>query len=132
MNLCFKDNYMKLIDSNNYVTKRQSLEILALIMKDSQTVGQLFSRQTTRLNTILALLWHQYRHIRFRALNIFNVLISGQWDRTSTVVHYLIGQPDRQRLTTLLKQFRDYRTKCKLFLDLKPFADKLIDFLDEQ
>lgn len=129
----FFDNYMKLIDSDNYVTKRQSLEILALVMKDSELIRQMFARQTTRLTAILDLMRHKYRHIRFRALNVFNVLISSDKDSdlSMTIVRFLAFSTDRQQLVEVLHNFRDYKTKCKMFLELKPFAVKLIDFLDE-
>ena len=86
----FDNYYMKLINSDNYVTKRQSLEILALIMKDSEVIRKVFARQTTRLTAILDLFWNKYRHIRFRAQNISHVLVSDNYDDHSlTIVPFL-------------------------------------------
>ena len=132
-NELFFDNYMKLINSNNYVTKRQSLEILALILSYSQTNRDLFCKQTQRLTVILDLFWHHYRHIRFRALNVFNVLICADIDghHSMEIIQFLINQNNRQRLVEVLKNFRDFKTKCKFFSDLKPFATKLIHFFEE-
>ena len=129
----FFDNYIKLINSHNYVTKRQSLEILALILTASSTIRELFCKQSQRLSLILDLFWHHYRHIRFRALNIFNVLISSDKEsqHSMAIMQFLLQNNDRQRLVAVLKNFRDCKTKCKFFLDLKPFAAKLIHFFEE-
>ena len=129
--ILFFNNYIELINSENYVTKRQSLEILALILQESLIICKLFTKESHYMSVILKMFWHKYRQIRFRALNIFNVLISSDSQQFLPIMEFLVLQTNRPKLLEVLNNFRDCKTKCKYFLDLKPFATKMILFFDE-
>ncbi|XP_054167151.1 calcium-binding protein 39-like [Oppia nitens] len=126
----FFQNYIQLINSDNYVTKRQSLEILAIILSQSVIICKLFALNTTYMAIIYKLLWHKYRHIRFRALNIFHVFINNESQLSIDVMDFILSQSDRDKLLEMLNHFKNYKTKCKYFLALKPFAGKLIQFFN--
>lgn len=118
----FFNNYHQLIKCENYVTKRQSLEILGLILSETKVL-QLFIMDVTNLKVIVNLFWHQYKHIRFRALNIFNVIVNSQ-QKSNQIMDFLMSNKDK-----LLQVFYQLKNECngsQVFTDQMTFISQMI------
>ncbi|KAG1678300.1 hypothetical protein FOA52_013921 [Chlamydomonas sp. UWO 241] len=98
--------YMKLLQSSNYVTKRQSLKLLGELLLDRSSVKVMvkFVGEVPHLVTMMMLLKDQSRSIQFEAFHVFKVFVANP-NKPTPIVEILAGNRDK-----LLKYLEEFHT----------------------
>ncbi|KAL9648160.1 hypothetical protein ABK040_012693 [Willaertia magna] len=104
----FFTEYNKLLNSKNYVTKRQSLRILGEIIMDRSnfTVMSKYINDRNNLKLIMNLLLDKRKNIQFEAFHVFKVFIANP--NKSKPVKNII-RLNREKLIQYLKEFQPER-----------------------
>ena len=78
----FFENYTRLINSNNYVTKRQSLKLLGELLLDRPNFNVMtkYIASTENLKLMMNLLRDKSRNIQFEAFYVFKVSLLCCWE----------------------------------------------------
>ncbi|WFD42839.1 Hym1p [Malassezia psittaci] len=122
----FFNMYNKLLESSNYVTKRQSLKLLGSLLVDRAHYNTMlrYVADESNLKRIMNLLRDRSRNIQLEAFNVFKVFVANP--QKAPAVEAIL-QRNRNRLLTFLGDFlRDRTGRC---LDTD-FADE--SFIDER
>ncbi|RCH78231.1 mo25 protein, partial [Rhizopus stolonifer] len=124
----FFDHYRKLLQSENYVTKRQSLKLLGEILLDRTnfTVMTRYISNADNLKLMMNLLRDRSRNIQFEAFHVFKVFVANP-HKTRPIVDILIK--NREKLINFLGNFHNDRQDDEQFNDEKAFLIKQIQEL---
>ncbi|XP_072902030.1 calcium-binding protein 39-like [Hemitrygon akajei] len=122
--LVFND-YEKLLHSENYVTKRQSLKLIGELLLDAHnfTVMTKYISKPENLKLMMNLLRDQSRNIQFEAFHVFKVFVANP-NKTQPILDILLK--NQTKLIEFLSQFQADRTDDDQFNDEKSYLIKQI------
>uniref|UniRef100_A0AAV2LFI0 Uncharacterized protein n=1 Tax=Knipowitschia caucasica TaxID=637954 RepID=A0AAV2LFI0_KNICA len=118
-------DYEKLLHSENYVTKRQSLKLLGELLLDRHnfTVMTKYISKTENLKLMMNLLRDKSPNIQFEAFHVFKVFVANP-SKTQPIVDILLK--NQTKLIEFLSNFQKERTDDEQFNDEKTYLIKQI------
>jgi len=104
----FFDIYMRLVTSNNYVTRRQSLKLLGELLLDRSnfTTMTRFISSVDRLRTIMNLLRDRSSSIQYEAFHVFKIFVANP--RKDPRVRDVLMR-NREKLISFMSEFQNER-----------------------
>ncbi|KAF7707335.1 calcium binding protein 39, like 1 [Silurus meridionalis] len=117
--------YEKLLHSDNYVTKRQSLKLLGELLLDRHnfTVMTKYISRAENLKLMMNMLRDNSRNIQFEAFHVFKVFVANP-NKTQPVLDILLK--NQSKLVEFLSQFQTDRSEDEQFCDEKNYLIKQI------
>ncbi|GLC35809.1 hypothetical protein PLESTB_000496500 [Pleodorina starrii] len=124
----FFNAYIKLLQSNNYVVRRQSLKLLGELLLDRSNVKVMlkFVSEPQHLMTMMVLLKDQSRSIQFEAFHVFKVFVANP-NKPQPVVDILAN--NREKLLKYLDDFHTEKEEDEQFKEEKAVIIKTISLL---
>ncbi|PAA56127.1 hypothetical protein BOX15_Mlig032685g1 [Macrostomum lignano] len=121
----FFDNYRGLIESENYVTKRQALKLLGELLLDryNYKVMTLYITNAENLKLIMNALKSRQKQIAFEAFHCFKVFVANP--NKPRAVHNILVQ-NQDRLVEFLQNFQTDRQCDNQFSEEKQYLVKQI------
>ncbi|KAJ8350351.1 hypothetical protein SKAU_G00254810 [Synaphobranchus kaupii] len=118
-------DYEKLLHSENYVTKRQSLKLLGELLLDRHnfTVMTRYISKPENLKLMMNLLRDKSLNIQFEAFHVFKVFVANP-NKTQPIVDILLK--NQTKLIEFLSNFQKDRTDDEQFNDEKTYLIKQI------
>ncbi|KAG9508784.1 Calcium-binding protein 39, partial [Fragariocoptes setiger] len=116
----FFDNYQKLLNSENYVTKRQSLKLLGEILLDRHyfTIMTRYISCPENLKLMMTMLKDKSRNIQFEAFHVFKVFVANP-NKPKPILDILLR--NKEKLTEFLNKFQTDRFEDDQFNDEKAY-----------
>lgn len=117
--------YRVLLDSENYVTKRQSLKLLGELLLDRHNfvVMTKYISNADNLKLMMNLLRDKSRNIQFEAFHVFKVFVANP-NKTQPIMDILLK--NKEKLVEFLMNFHSDRTEDEQFNDEKTYLVKQI------
>ncbi|XP_038050023.1 calcium-binding protein 39-like [Patiria miniata] len=117
--------YQKLLNSENYVTKRQSLKLLGELLLDRHnfTIMTKYISNTDNLKLMMNMLRDSSRNIQFEAFHVFKVFVANP-NKTPAILNIL--NKNKAKLVEFLTAFHTDRTEDEQFNDEKAYLIKQI------
>jgi len=117
--------YRVLLDSENYVTKRQSLKLLGELLLDRHNfvVMTKYISNPENLKLMMNLLRDKSRNIQFEAFHVFKVFVANP-NKTQPILDILLK--NKEKLVEFLLNFHTDRTEDEQFNDEKTYLIKQI------
>ncbi|XP_028650215.1 calcium-binding protein 39 isoform X1 [Erpetoichthys calabaricus] len=117
--------YEKLLHSENYVTKRQSLKLLGELLLDRHnfTIMTKYISKPENLKLMMNLLRDKSRNIQFEAFHVFKVFVANP-KKTQPILDILLK--NQTKLIEFLSKFQNDRTEDEQFNDEKTYLVKQI------
>ncbi|XP_019938080.1 calcium binding protein 39, like 1 [Paralichthys olivaceus] len=117
--------YEKLLHSENYVTKRQSLKLLGELLLDRHnfTVMTKYISRAENLKLMMNLLRDNSRNIQFEAFHVFKVFVANP-NKTQPVLDILLK--NQTKLVEFLSHFQTDRSEDEQFCGEKNYLIKQI------
>lgn len=124
----FFTKYTGLLNSTNYVTKRQSLKLLGELLLDRANfhIMTRYISDAENLKLMMNLLRDKSRNIQFEAFHVFKIFVANP-NKTKLVLDIL--QKNQEKLITFLSNFHNDRTDDEQFNEEKAFLLKNIENL---
>lgn len=121
----FFTSYKVLLDSENYVTKRQSLKLLGELLLDRHNfvVMTKYISNPDNLKLMMNLLRDKSRNIQFEAFHVFKVFVANPI-KTQPILDILLK--NKEKLVEFLMNFHADRTEDEQFNDEKTYLIKQI------
>ncbi|XP_039601927.1 calcium-binding protein 39-like, partial [Polypterus senegalus] len=118
-------DYEKLLHSENYVTKRQSLKLLGELLLDRHnfTIMTKYISKPENLKLMMNLLRDKSPNIQFEAFHVFKVFVANP-NKTQPIVDILLK--NQSKLIEFLSNFQKDRTDDEQFNDEKTYLIKQI------
>lgn len=106
--LTFLEHYRQLLESSNYVTRRQSVKLLGELLLDRANVKamMLYVADVDNLKLMMNLLKDSSKSIQFEAFHVFKVFVANP-KKTQPVVDVLLN--NREKLLKYLESFQNDR-----------------------
>ncbi|XP_033118757.1 calcium-binding protein 39-like isoform X2 [Anneissia japonica] len=119
------EHYQKLLDSDNYVTRRQSLKLLGELLLDRHnfTTMKKYISNVENLKLMMTLLRDKSRNIQFEAFHVFKVFVANP-EKDKAIQNILFK--NKNRLVDYLAQFQTDRTEDDQFKEEKQYLMKQI------
>lgn len=119
------DHYQKLLSSENYVTRRQSLKLLGELLLDRHnfTTMSLYISNPDNLKLMMKMLIDRSRNIQFEAFHVFKVFVANP-NKTKPILDILLR--NKEKLIDFLTKFHTDRTEDQQFNDEKQYLIKQI------
>ncbi|CAF0925516.1 unnamed protein product [Brachionus calyciflorus] len=126
----FFENYQKLLHSDNYVTRRQSLKLLGELLLDRYnfTVMTRYISNPDNLKLMMNMLREKSRNIQFEAFHVFKVFVANP-NKPKPVTDILLR--NKEKLIEFLSNFHSDRSEDEQFNDEKAYLIKQIKELRE-
>lgn len=124
----FFEAYNGLLDSNNYVTRRQSLKLLGELLLDRTNFNIMtrFISEADNLKRMMNLLRSRSRNIQLEAFHVFKVFVANP-NKSEPILNILLK--NRTKLVEFLSKFHEDRTEDEQFNDEKAYIIKQINTL---
>jgi len=124
----FFEKYTTLLDSGNYITKRQSLKLLGEILLDRSNFAIMtkYIASEDNLKLMMNLLRDKSKNIQYEAFHVFKVFVANP-NKNKAVLDIL--RRNRDKLATFLEGFQTERTDDEQFNDEKAFLIRQIQEL---
>jgi len=124
------ENYQKLLHSDNYVTRRQSLKLLGELLLDRHNFSVMtkYISSPDNLKLMMNLLKEKARNIQFEAFHVFKVFVANP-NKPKPILDILIR--NRDKLIDFLSNFHNDRSDDEQFNDEKAFLIKQIQELKQ-
>jgi len=124
----FFEHYDKLLQSSNFVTKRQSLKLLGELLLDRTNFDVMtrFISSSQRLKQIMMLLRDKSRPIQYEAFHVFKVFVANP--HKVKPVHDILAN-NKTALIMFLQNFQNDREEDEQFKDEKAFLIEQISLL---
>ncbi|KXN71801.1 Mo25-like protein [Conidiobolus coronatus NRRL 28638] len=124
----FFKKYTELLNSPNYVTKRQSLKLLNEILLDRSNFNVMtrYISVGENLKLMMILLRDQSRNIQFEAFHVFKVFVANP-NKSKPVLEIL--KKNKEKLLSFLSNFHNDRSDDQQFHDEKAFLLKQVEKL---
>ncbi|KRX46079.1 Calcium-binding protein 39-like, partial [Trichinella sp. T8] len=121
----FFEAYQHLLNSENYVTRRQSLKLLGELLLDRHNFNVMtrYISNPENLKLMMNLLIERSRSIQFEAFHVFKVFVANP-AKPKPIADILIR--NRDRLVEFLSKFHSDRTEDEQFNDEKAYLIKQI------
>jgi len=122
--------YLQLLNSENYVTRRQSLKLLGEILLDRHNYNVMtkYISVPDNLKLMMNLLKEKSRNIQFEAFHVFKIFIANP-NKTRPISDILFR--NREKLVEFLQQFHNDRTDDEQFNDEKAYLIRQIQELKQ-
>ncbi|XP_033637768.1 calcium-binding protein 39-like [Asterias rubens] len=119
------EKYQKLLNSENYVTKRQSLKLLGELLLDRHnfTIMTKYISNPENLKLMMNMLRDTSRNIQFEAFHVFKVFVANP-NKTPAILGIL--HKNQSKLVEFLSAFHTDRTEDEQFNDEKAYLIKQI------
>lgn len=116
----FFDRYLKLLNSNNYVNRRQSLRLLSDLLLDRTNFNVMtrFVAVAENLKIIMILLRDKSRNIQFEAFHVFKVFVANP--KKSKSVKDILTK-NKEKISVFLENFQVDRKDDDQFHDERAF-----------
>lgn len=120
----------ELMSSENYVTKRQSVKLMAHIIRQRSNYNYMteYISDSTNLKQVMNLLRDRSKNIQYEAFHIFKVFVANP-KKPKPIVDILVK--NRQKLLNFLSNFHSERKDDDSFKDEKAFLIKQISALPQ-
>ncbi|RWS22914.1 protein Mo25-like isoform X2, partial [Leptotrombidium deliense] len=120
----FRD-YQKLLNSSNYVTKRQSLKLLGELLLDRHNFAVMtkYISSPDNLKLMMTMLKDKSRNIQFEAFHVFKVFVANP-NKPKPILDILLRNKDK--LVDFLTKFQTDRADDEQFNDEKAYLVKQI------
>ncbi|CAN0093403.1 calcium-binding protein 39 [Petromyzon marinus] len=117
--------YEKLLNSENYVTKRQSLKLLGELLLDRHnfTIMTRYISKPENLKLMMNLLRDKSRNIQFEAFHVFKVFVANP-NKPQPILDILLK--NQSKLVEFLSKFQQDRTDDEQFTEEKNYLIKQI------
>ena len=124
----FFEHYNQLLQSSNFVTKRQSLKLLGELLLDRANFDVMtrFISSAPRLKQIMMLLRDKSRPIQYEAFHVFKVFVANP--HKVKPVHDILAN-NKNALIIFLQNFQNDREEDEQFKDEKAFLIEQISKL---
>jgi len=124
----FFEHYNALLQSSNFVTKRQSLKLLGELLLDRANFDVMtrFISSAPRLKQIMMLLRDKSRPIQYEAFHVFKVFVANP--HKVKPVHDILAN-NKNALIMFLQNFQNDREEDEQFKDEKAFLIEQISLL---
>lgn len=121
----FFECYEKLLNSENYVTKRQSLKLLGELLLDRHnfTIMTRYISSQENLKLMMTMLKNRSRNIQFEAFHVFKVFVANP-NKPKPILDILLRNKDK--LIDFLTRFQTDRADDEQFNDEKAYLIKQI------
>eukprot|EP01088_Endostelium_zonatum_P015886 TRINITY_DN4074_c0_g1_i1.p1 TRINITY_DN4074_c0_g1~~TRINITY_DN4074_c0_g1_i1.p1 ORF type:complete len:341 (+),score=82.13 TRINITY_DN4074_c0_g1_i1:240-1262(+) len=122
------ENFTKLLGSDNYVTRRQTLKLLGELLLDRANFNVMTKYISEKENLILMmnLLRDKSKNIQFEAFHVFKVFVANP-HKVPPILDILIR--NKTRLIQFLNDFHNDKSDDETFTDEKAFLIKQIEQL---
>lgn len=122
------DKYTGLLNSNNYVTKRQSLKLLGELLLDRSNfnIMTVYISNSDNLKLMMNLLRDRSRNIQFEAFHVFKVFVANP-NKAQPILDILLK--NKEKLVSFLSNFHNDRQDDEQFNDEKTFLLRQIQDL---
>lgn len=126
----FFEYYQKLLHSDNYVTRRQSLKLLGELLLDRYnfTVMTRYISNPDNLKLMMNMLREKSRNIQFEAFHVFKVFVANP-NKPKPITDILMR--NKEKLIEFLSNFHSDRSEDEQFNDEKAYLIKQIKELKE-
>jgi len=123
----FFEEYSKLLNSINYVTKRQSLKLLGELLLDRTNFSVMtrYISQRSNLKLMMTLLRDKNRTIQYEAFHVFKVFVANP-NKPQPILDILVK--NKEKLKEFLSDFHNDKDD-EQFRDEKEYLLKQIDYL---
>uniref|UniRef100_A0A2P2I559 Protein Mo25-like n=1 Tax=Hirondellea gigas TaxID=1518452 RepID=A0A2P2I559_9CRUS len=117
--------YEQLLNSDNYVTRRQSLKLLGELLLDRHnfSVMKRYISNPDNLKLMMTMLKEKSRNIQFEAFHVFKVFVANP-DKPRPILEILLRNQDK--LVEFLTRFHTDRTEDEQFNDEKAYLIRQI------
>jgi len=117
--------YESLLNSDNYVTRRQSLKLLGELLLDRHnfTVMKRYISNPDNLKLMMTMLKERSRNIQFEAFHVFKVFVANP-DKPRPILEILLR--NQEKLIDFLTRFHTDRTEDEQFNDEKNYLIRQI------
>lgn len=124
----FFNHYEKLVTSENYVTKRQSLKLLGEILLDRTNFAIMtrYIASSSNLKSVMILLKDESSSIQYEAFHVFKIFVANP-HKESRVLEMLLRNKDR--LIEFMSTFQTHRSD-EQFVEEKQFLVREIQRLE--
>ncbi|GMR30481.1 hypothetical protein PMAYCL1PPCAC_00676, partial [Pristionchus mayeri] len=121
----FFSHYQKLLNSENYVTRRQSLKLLGELLLDRHNFNVMtrYISNPDNLKLMMNLLKEKSKSIQFEAFHVFKVFVANP-NKPRPIADILLR--NREKLVEFLTAFHNDRTEDEQFNDEKAYLVKQI------
>jgi calcium binding protein 39 len=104
----FLENYQTLLESSNYVTRRQSVKLLGELLLDRSNVKamMIYVSDVSNLKIMMNLLKDSSKSIQFEAFHVFKVFVANP-NKTYPVIEVLLN--NKEKLLGYLEKFQSDR-----------------------
>jgi len=118
-------HYTRLLESDNYVTRRQSLKLLGELLLDRHNFSIMtkYISRPENLKMMMNNLRDQSRNIQFEAFHVFKVFVANP-NKTKPILDILLK--NQQKLVDFLSNFLTERSEDDQFNDEKAYLIKQI------
>jgi len=118
-------HYRKLLDSENYVTKRQALKLLGELLLDRHnfTIMTKYISNPDNLKLMMIMLRDKSKNIQFEAFHVFKVFVANP-NKPRPILEILLRNKDK--LVDFLTRFHNDRSEDEQFNDEKAYLIKQI------
>jgi len=122
--------YQRLLHSDNYVTKRQSLKLLGELLLDRHNFSVMtrYISNPDNLKLMMNMLKEKSRNIQFEAFHVFKVFVANP-NKPKPILDILLRNQDK--LVDFLSKFHTDRSEDEQFNDEKAYLIKQIKELKE-
>ncbi|CAD5116580.1 unnamed protein product [Dimorphilus gyrociliatus] len=126
----FEEHYQKLLNSENYVTKRQALKLLGELLLDRHNFSVMtrYISSAANLKLMMCLLREKSRNIQFEAFHVFKVFVANP-SKPKPILDILLR--NQEKLVDFLSKFHTDRADDEQFNDEKAYLIKQIKELRE-
>uniref|UniRef100_A0A914DD07 Mo25-like protein n=1 Tax=Acrobeloides nanus TaxID=290746 RepID=A0A914DD07_9BILA len=121
----FFDSYQRLLNSENYVVRRQSLKLLGELLLDRHNFNVMtrYISNPDNLKLMMNMLKEKSRNIQFEAFHVFKVFVANP-NKPKPIAEILLR--NREKLVEFLSNFHTDRTEDEQFNDEKAYLIKQI------
>ncbi|VDO26261.1 unnamed protein product [Brugia timori] len=121
----FFQAYQNLLNSENYVTRRQSLKLLGELLLDRHNFNVMtrYINNADNLKLMMNMLKEKSRSIQFEAFHVFKVFVANP-NKSKAVADILLR--NKEKLVEFLTNFHTDRTEDEQFNDEKAYLIKQI------
>jgi len=121
----FFERYQPLLNSDNYVTKRQSLKLLGELLLDRHNFSIMtrYISSPDNLKLMMTMLKDRSRNIQFEAFHVFKVFVANP-NKPKPILDILLRNKDK--LVDFLSRFQTDRSDDEQFNDEKAYLVKQI------
>lgn len=121
----FSQHYQRLLNSENYVTRRQSLKLLGELLLDRHnfTVMTRYISEPENLKLMMNMLKEKSRNIQFEAFHVFKVFVANP-NKPKPILDILLR--NQTKLVDFLTNFHTDRSEDEQFNDEKAYLIKQI------